>query len=1358
MASRFRSFFETSASQRADCPSLANRGNGTDDAAPELVPPRNPPPGQATGGTASSTSPRGGSDDEGEEEGSAMSDGAEEEDPPAVDADASSPSGDEGDPPGERGESSGSARDALARPGDVVLADGAADDGSVAAGGPPPAAAEPEQGRGGEDPPVGEESARGPTAGRSRAQAATARGGLASAGRDADASTAPPANGGIPQQGADGEEADGNEREGSALQRVPRPIPELSEEQLRAQDPHLQPFTDADRKLHSVYGDTIHQNDGSHLWGGIDGGQAEDRKMQRLWKRVVAVRHALWRVPDSAEGKRFLRLQTELFQGCREGKWNSERVAIFAACILHKIRGRPFSFAQTKRVMAQRMDAWEAGRLATLVKSIESHAPGGSSWMPRRGGPDTTDEDLLDSKARRFDALVRGGKMRSAVRMLTERDGGNLYGPDDLDTKTGRPVWDVLQDKHPEGVVPAAEDFDAYAEEPDALEVNCWEEDVATIASRLNGAAGPCGVDSQTLESWLLRYGAHSTRLRMEMAEWVVMLSNEAPPYAMYRAMNAGKMFAADKEPGVRPLAAAECWMRLWAKCALYGECKVLAREACGNVQLCAGLEAGIEGNLHAVREVWPESAGWQYDKGTQDDPVTATFRELCTDAGVLPAGTVVNGPAEEAHFARPDPGVSERTEHSRYEPGVGFGGMLADADNGFNRLNRYLMLWTAFHRWRKGSRFAFNRYRHYNIVVMVDEPGRPALILLSKEGVAQGCCFGMYLYGIGLMPLCERVRARVRRTLQAWYADDMCGAATARQNAAMMQALEDLGPKYGYFANSGKSWYVCKGEDEAVARQAFAEVGLTIQFSRGHRYLGGWIGAADSKEEWVKSQVEIWARAVRRLAWVAGNYPQSAYAGFCFSLQMEWQYLSRVTEGTAHLFEPLERSIRQEFLPALLDVPPEHIGGEFRETLAMSVRNGGIGVRNPIATADAAFETSRSASEFLVDTLLERKLFHPDDHGKCVREVAEGCRKARDGAEKGFSVSIQRRKLKFARRLDRAGKAGTWLTCHPHMLNGNTLSSQEFRDNLRLRYNLLPLDMPQSCDGCGARLTVDHALKCKTGGLVHIRHEDGAVEFRELLRLAWSPSHVEREPSISNGADRRERTIAADEQTAEARPDPQQRRARAQRPAPPQQQQQQPTVPPAAPLPTRQQRAQQRQRQQQRQQQQQRPPPQAEPGPVEQQPPSVVEADGRRGDAACHGFWQRGRDTVFDIRITDTDAPSHRGKSWEKVLEEQEKEKKRKYLGTCRELRKDFTPLVYSVDGVPGREARAAERRLAAKLAEKWERPYSQMVHYVRCRMSIAVVRSNSLLLRGSRDRKEPRPFVNCGAAVRAVRFGGGP
>ncbi len=37
---------------------------------------------------------------------------------------------------------------------------------------------------------------------------------------------------------------------------------------------------------------------------------------------------------------------------------------------------------------------------------------------------------------------------------------------------------------------------------------------------------------------------------------------------------------------------------------------------------------------------------------------------------------------------------------------------------NGFNKLSRYAMLWTARHRWPKGARFAFNCYRHYAMVL----------------------------------------------------------------------------------------------------------------------------------------------------------------------------------------------------------------------------------------------------------------------------------------------------------------------------------------------------------------------------------------------------------------------------------------------------------------------------------------------------------------------------------------------------------------------------------------------------------------------------------------------------------------
>jgi len=58
---------------------------------------------------------------------------------------------------------------------------------------------------------------------------------------------------------------------------------------------------------------------------------------------------------------------------------------------------------------------------------------------------------------------------------------------------------------------------------------------------------------------------------------------------------------------------------------------------------------------------------------------------------------------------------------------------------------------------------------------------------------------------------------------------------------------------------------------------------------------------------------------------------------------------------------------------------------------------------------------------------------------------------------------------------------------------------------------------------------------------------------------------------------------------------------------------------------------------------------------------------------------------------VTDTEAASHRNKDPAKVLRQQEEEKKRKYLIPCQQAHKHFTPLVYSVDGLEGKEAAAS-------------------------------------------------------------------
>ena len=128
---------------------------------------------------------------------------------------------------------------------------------------------------------------------------------------------------------------------------------------------------------------------------------------------------------------------------------------------------------------------------------------------------------------------------------------------------------------------------------------------------------------------------------------------------------------------------------------------------------------------------------------------------------------------------------------------------------------------------------------------------------------------------------------------------------------------------------------------------------------------------------------------------------------------------------------------------------------------------------------------------------------------------------------------------------------------------------------------------------------------------------------------------------------------------------------------------------------------------------------------------------DEARGDVAVHGFWKRATTCIFDVRVSHCDAPTYCNKKSAGVLERQELAKKTKYLDRCLEMRRHFTPLVYSTDRMAGEEAVAAEKRMASHLAWKLKREYSEMVGYVHARMYLVVVRSNTLLLRGARARR---------------------
>jgi hypothetical protein len=129
---------------------------------------------------------------------------------------------------------------------------------------------------------------------------------------------------------------------------------------------------------------------------------------------------------------------------------------------------------------------------------------------------DVQHQDNATSLVRKYNNMVLGGKVRAAVWMVTNRGAGGPYCQHDLDSKSRRPVINVLMDKHLDCCVQLDEDFDAYSIANnllDTMPVYCYKECIAKAAAHLSGGARLCGIEAKMLQHWLLRYGAQSERL-----------------------------------------------------------------------------------------------------------------------------------------------------------------------------------------------------------------------------------------------------------------------------------------------------------------------------------------------------------------------------------------------------------------------------------------------------------------------------------------------------------------------------------------------------------------------------------------------------------------------------------------------------------------------------------------------------------------------------------------------------------------------------------------------------------------------------------------------------------------------------
>ena len=104
--------------------------------------------------------------------------------------------------------------------------------------------------------------------------------------------------------------------------------------------------------------------------------------------------------------------------------------------MLRKANGVSRAKSIKRRVLRQ-LSLWENGQIAELVNDIVNAAKQGG------GGGKYANND--DSIACRYHSMVIEGKLREAVRWVTNRDGGGVLHPDGVDQKSGKTVAEVLE-------------------------------------------------------------------------------------------------------------------------------------------------------------------------------------------------------------------------------------------------------------------------------------------------------------------------------------------------------------------------------------------------------------------------------------------------------------------------------------------------------------------------------------------------------------------------------------------------------------------------------------------------------------------------------------------------------------------------------------------------------------------------------------------------------------------------------------------------------------------------------------------------------------------------------------------------
>jgi hypothetical protein len=191
-------------------------------------------------------------------------------------------------------------------------------------------------------------------------------------------------------------------------------------------------------------------------------------------------------------------------------------------------------------------------------------------------------------------------------------------------------------------------------------------------------------------------------------------------------------------------------------------------------------------------------------------------------------------------------------------------------------------------------------------------------------------------------------------------------------------------------------------------------------------------------------------------------------------------------------------------------------------------MRFGGLSLPPTAAYSRPRFDASRKATRHLQESLSDSKvvyspLLHQEQTKAATKHLRAACLTGYQSIYKAV-LGDEHMPPDLARAFERAREYRThgFLTVQPAVGLNFDLSRNEFRDGLAIRYRTPVIDLPDTCDGCGAPMSLSHGLHCHKGGLPTRRHNEICDFLAGVCQQAWG-GICPREPIIRMARGERE-------------------------------------------------------------------------------------------------------------------------------------------------------------------------------------------------------------------------------------------